>query len=123
MTEQTIQLADGRTLGYAIYGDESANPVLYFHGTPSSRLEPGMLEVFGKPIEPLLQRYHLKLISIDRPGMGLSTFSKAHTIDSFAEDAKAVLKALHIESCSLMCWSGGGPYALAMAHHKKEHIT
>src|SRR4051812_14891314 len=109
MTEHSLQLPDGRSLGYARFGDKSARPVLYFHGTPSSRLEPAVMDVFGKPLESLLQRYKLQLISIDRPGIGLSTFSKAHTIDSFASDVKVLMQALQLEPCALLCWSGGGP--------------
>jgi len=123
VTEHTLPLPDGRTLGYARFGDENAQAVLYFHGTPSSRLEPVIMDVFGKPLEALLQRYKLQLISIDRPGMGQSTFSKAHTIDSFASDVKILMQALHLQPCALLCWSGGGPYALAMAYHYPHLIT
>jgi pimeloyl-ACP methyl ester carboxylesterase len=30
-----IQLGDGRSLGYAEYGDPAGKPVLFFHGTPA----------------------------------------------------------------------------------------
>ena len=36
----TIQLRDKRKLGYAEYGKLDGVPVLYFHGTPGSRLLP-----------------------------------------------------------------------------------
>jgi pimeloyl-ACP methyl ester carboxylesterase len=32
-----ITLTDGRTLGFAEYGDPKGWPVMYFHGWPSSR--------------------------------------------------------------------------------------
>ncbi len=31
-TANTLRLTDGRTLGYAEYGDPSGKPVLIFHG-------------------------------------------------------------------------------------------
>lgn len=123
MTEHILQLADGRKLSYASYGAESARSVLYFHGTPSSRLEPNVINDFGGSIEDLLQRYNLKLIAIDRPGMGGSSFNEYKSLSNFADDAAALMQALHIETCPLLCWSGGGPYALAMAHKHPEMIS
>jgi hypothetical protein len=42
MTErmsQTVELHDGRALGFAEYGDPDGKPVFHFHGHPGSRLE------------------------------------------------------------------------------------
>ena len=115
MTEHTIVLPGGRKLGYAVYGTADGLPVLYFHGTPSSRLEPQLLNFYGVDIEGCLAKKRLRLIAVDRPGMGLSSFNPKGSFLSFAEDAAQLLAALHISHCSLICWSGGGPYALAMA--------
>lgn len=123
MTEHSLQLADGRTLAYVCYGSASAQPVLYFHGTPSSRLEPQVAGVWGTPVETLLNQYHLQLIAVDRPGMGLSTFQEQRTPDSFAADVKVLTQSLGIEKFPLICWSGGGPYALAMAYHYPQLIS
>ena len=38
-TNQTITLKNGRTLGYAEYGDPEGKPVFHFHGSSGSRLE------------------------------------------------------------------------------------
>ncbi len=35
----TTRLADGRELGYAELGRPDGEPLIWFHGTPSSRLE------------------------------------------------------------------------------------
>src|SRR5687768_587770 len=115
MTEHTIVLPGGRKLGYAVYGTADGSPVLYFHGTPSSRLEPQLLNFYGVDIESYLAKKRLRLIAVERQGMGLSTFNPQGSFLSFAEDAAQLLTALHISNCSLICWSGGGPYALAMA--------
>jgi len=40
--EIRFTLPDGRTLAYAEFGQSSGHPVLDFHGSPSSRLEPLM---------------------------------------------------------------------------------
>ena len=38
-TDNHVKLSDGRSIGYAEYGDPQGRPVLYFHGLPSSRFE------------------------------------------------------------------------------------
>jgi pimeloyl-ACP methyl ester carboxylesterase len=117
MTEHTFQLPDGRQLAYACFGPEHGRPVLYFHGTPSSRLEPVFPAVFGVPVQALLQEHNLKIISIDRPGAGRSGFHAKRTLDTFAADVHALAQTIHLSACPLLCWSGGGPYALAMARY------
>jgi pimeloyl-ACP methyl ester carboxylesterase len=115
MTEQTIQLPDGRILSYALYGAADGLPVLYFHGTPSSRLEVCMLGEYGIDAEQTLARLGLRLISVDRPGMGLSSYNPNAGLLSFAGDISFLVQSLKIFEASLLCWSGGGPYALAAA--------
>lgn len=38
-TDNQLSLSNGRSIGYAEYGDLQGRPVLYFHGLPSSRFE------------------------------------------------------------------------------------
>ncbi|MBD0285798.1 MAG: GNAT family N-acetyltransferase [Flavisolibacter sp.] len=123
MINNTIKLSDGRLLGYALYGSPDGTPVLYFHGTPSSRLEPFLCEAYGIDINERLQQYQLRLIAVDRPGMGLSHFNPTGTFLSFADDAQQLLQHLQISRCSLLCWSGGGPFALAMAYKYLQNIS
>jgi len=58
-------LSDGRQLGYAEYGALDGTLVFYFHGHLGSRLEGALLA----PYAPTA-----RIIGIDCPGMGLSTF-------------------------------------------------
>jgi hypothetical protein len=62
--DQTIQLRDGRTLRYAEYGQSRGKALLYFG---ASRLEARLLAEQAK-------QAGIRLIGIDRPGMGLSHF-------------------------------------------------
>ena len=64
-TVQKFVLPDGRLLGFSIVGE--GMPVLYFHGTASSRLETLLLKDF-------VSVYGFQVIGVDRPGYGLSTF-------------------------------------------------
>ncbi len=116
MTNYIFQLPDTRDLSYCLYGPGDGHPVLYFHGTPSSRLEPSLLMAYGIDIEMLLLKYNLQLIAIDRPGMGLSTFNPAGDFISFAKDVHILSQHLKIEQCKVLCWSGGGPFALSIAN-------
>lgn len=122
MPGTTCPLADGRSLGYITYGPENGRPVLYFHGTPSSRLEPGIAALYGVDVNGLLHRYGLRLVAVDRPGMGLSDYDPERTLLSFAADVQQLLAHLQIQSCPVLCWSGGGPYALTLAH-RFPHIA
>lgn len=116
MQDHIFKLSDGRDLSYATFGPLYGIPVLYFHGTPSSRLEPLLLNIYGSNLENLLEKNNIRLIAVDRPGMGKSSFNLQNSYLKFAADVKELLHHLDINSCSLLCWSGGGTYALAMAH-------
>jgi pimeloyl-ACP methyl ester carboxylesterase len=122
MTEAIFKLRDHRKLSYAIYGPQTGRPVLYFHGTPSSRLEPLLLKVYGVDLDALLDKAGLKLIAIDRPGMGLSTFNPNGNFLSFCDDARELCDHLGIKACPVLSWSGGGPYSLAIAFRHPQLI-
>jgi pimeloyl-ACP methyl ester carboxylesterase len=106
---QTFSLPDGRTLGYAEYGLSNGFPVFAFHGFPSCRLE-----LF--PIHKTARRLKLRIIALDRPGFGLSTFQPDRQIIDWPADVLSFAKATQIDQFSVMGLSGGGPYALACAH-------
>jgi pimeloyl-ACP methyl ester carboxylesterase len=116
MMKDLFTLADDRQLCYAEFGPPAGNPVLYFHGTPSSRLEVLLPKEYGLDLGALLEQLHLRLVVVDRPGLGESDFNPRGTFDSFAHDVKQLLQHLHITACYLLCWSGGGPFGLAMAY-------
>ena len=122
MEEAIFKLRDKRSLCYAVYGDSNALPVLYFHGTPSSRLEPLLMNNYGYDLEQILKEAGVKLIAVDRPGMGLSSFNPQGSYFSFADDVKQLSDHLQINTCPVLCWSGGGPYALALAHQHPSLI-
>jgi pimeloyl-ACP methyl ester carboxylesterase len=106
--ERTITLADVRGLGYAEWGDPGEPPVLYFHGTPASRLDPVCF-----PDAPA--QAGVRLISVDRPGIGLSSFKRHRKIADWPADVAELADQLELERFGVVGWSGGGPYALACA--------
>jgi pimeloyl-ACP methyl ester carboxylesterase len=121
--DQIFTLADGRQLGYCLYGQPDSQPCLYFHGTPSSRLEPQLLGAYDLDLNLLLYKANFYFIAIDRPGMGFSTFNPKGDFVSFSADVQQLLQHLQIVRCPVLTWSGGGPYALAIAHQYPQLIS
>lgn len=116
LTENSIQLSDGRLLCYAEYGSPHGHPVMFFHGTPSSRMEAGIMgdEVFCQ--------YGLRIIALDRPGMGGSSFQPRRSYTDWPKDVVALADHLGIEMFSVMGNSGGCPYAAVCAAKIPERL-
>ena len=62
--DQVLRLADGRVLGFRVYGSARGTPVLFLHGTPGSRLEFAIVHDVGRELG-------LTLVAPDRWGYGL----------------------------------------------------
>jgi pimeloyl-ACP methyl ester carboxylesterase len=114
MSSQTLILPDGRQLGYAVDGE--GNPLIYFHGTASSRLEILLLKEFAHTNQ-------FQLIGIDRPGYGLSTFAERTRLRDFAGDVNALADYLKLRNFAVLSWSGGGPFALTYLSLNPQRTT
>ena len=99
---------DGRTLSYLEVGDPGGPLVLHNHGGPGSRLEARLLA-------DAAAKNHLRLVCVDRPGMGQSGRQKARSYAGWAHDLIAVADALGYQEFGVTGWSEGGPWALAAA--------
>jgi pimeloyl-ACP methyl ester carboxylesterase len=108
-TISTIALPDGRTLAYAEYGAPEGHPVLYFHGSPSSRLDPLL---YG---DGLFSQAGLRLIAPDRPGMGRSDPQPGRGFTDWPPDALALADHLGLGRFSVLGTSGGCGYVAACA--------
>lgn len=113
---RSVTLGDGRALAYAEWGDPSGTPVLFFHGSQSSRLE-------RHPDDSIARARNVRLITIDRPGHGLSDFQPDRTLLDWPGDAAALADALGLDRFAVMGMSAGGPYALACALKMPERLT
>jgi len=111
---ETITLPDGRELGYLIIGE--GNPVFFFHGVPSDRLDALLLK-------GIASSKHLKVIGVDRPGFGLSTYAPKRKIRDFAADISYLASNLGIERFALVGYSGGAHYVTTCAALLAKHIT
>ena len=99
---------DGRTLSYLEVGDPDGPLVLHNHGGPGSRLEARLLA-------DAAAKNHLRLVCVDRPGMGQSGRQKARSYAGWAHDLITVADALGYQEFGVTGWSEGGPWALAAA--------
>jgi pimeloyl-ACP methyl ester carboxylesterase len=107
---QRIQLRDGRALAYLEFGSPQGAPILYCHGTPSSRVE-GYLTMPADAVAEL----NVRVIIPDRPGMGLSDFLPNRRIVDWPSDVLEIADALGIDRFAVLGSSGGAPFALACA--------
>lgn len=107
--ENQIALPGGRKLAYAEFGRTDGAPVLYFHGSPSSRLEPLLIG------DEVLNRIGLKVIAPDRPGIGGSDFQSSRRLTDWPADVTALADALHLDRFAVLGNSGGGPYVAVCA--------
>lgn len=64
----------------------------------------------------------LRIITVDRPGHGISDFNPSGTILSFAKDVKELADHLKIDTFSVVGMSAGSPFALAIAHSFPENV-
>jgi pimeloyl-ACP methyl ester carboxylesterase len=98
-------MVDDRTIRVRTAGDPDGFPVIYFHGTPGSRLD----LAFG---DELAAAAGVRLISFDRPGYGGSTAAPFGLL-SVAADALNIADQLGVAEFAPLGLSGGGPFALA----------
>ncbi len=100
----TVPLADGRRLGYAEFGDPNGFPVLHFHGACGSRLEAALFSEAAA-------ENGLRMIGVDRPGMGLSSPIEKPGYGWWPHDVRELADRLGLAEFAVAGQSGGGIYA------------
>jgi pimeloyl-ACP methyl ester carboxylesterase len=98
---------DGGTLAVRQAGDPQGTPVVYFHGTPQSRLEPAFADQECAELG-------IRMICFDRPGYGDSP-ADSFSLASMARQTGALADALGLGRFVTTGHSGGGPFSLACA--------
>ena len=112
----SVTLPDGRVLAYEEYGVATGFPILSFHGGLSSRLD-------AAPAHAAAVAKGVRLISPDRPGMGLSSYQPRRRLTDWPADVTSLTGALAIEEFAVMGWSAGGPYAAICAARMGGRVT
>ena len=103
MADHSITLRDGRRLSYLEFGALDGEPVLFFHGTPGSRL-------FYHPDESILINLGIRLITVDRPGYGRSDPKPNRTYLDWPDDVEQLVTKLKLDRFAIAGHSGGGPH-------------
>ncbi|HYA99568.1 MAG TPA: alpha/beta hydrolase [Ktedonobacteraceae bacterium] len=112
----SIRLSDGRNMGITSVGRDDGFPIFHFHGSGSSRLEVKLLAEQAYEEE-------VRLIGLDRPGIGLSDPKTGYRLLDWPDDVVEVADQLGIERFAVEGLSAGGPYALACAYKIPRRLT
>ncbi|ABL81493.1 MULTISPECIES: alpha/beta hydrolase [unclassified Nocardioides] len=105
--EGTVAVRDDRRLSFAEYGPRHGPAIIWMHGTPGARRQ--------IPLEAraYADRRGVRIIGIDRPGIGSSTPHLYPNVLDWTQDLELFLETLAIDTVRLIGLSGGAPYALA----------
>jgi pimeloyl-ACP methyl ester carboxylesterase len=115
--EGNIAVGEDRQIGFAEFGDPQGRAVFWLHGTPGARRQiPMEARVYA-------EQRQIRLIGIDRPGIGSSTPHQYDTVFAFAEDLRTMADTLGIDKMIVVGLSGGGPYTLACAAAMPERVV
>ena len=115
--EGTIAVGDDRQIGFAEFGDPQGRAVFWLHGTPGARRQiPMEARVYA-------EQRQIRLIGVDRPGIGSSTPYQYDTVFAFAEDLRTIADTLGIDRFEVIGLSGGGPYTLACAAAMPDRVV
>ena len=105
--EGTVAVRGDRRLSFAEYGPRRGQVIIWMHGTPGARRQ--------IPLEAreYADRRGVRIIGIDRPGIGSSTPHLYPDVLDWTHDLELFLETLAIDTVRLIGLSGGAPYALA----------
>ncbi|HEX2191519.1 MAG TPA: alpha/beta hydrolase [Longimicrobiaceae bacterium] len=105
--QESISLPDGRILAWSEWGPPDGVPVLFCTGAAMS----GSLGFGAGDLAELAVR----LLAIDRPGLGRSDPHPGKTLSTWAEDVRELVRARELGTPLAVGFSQGAPFALALA--------
>jgi pimeloyl-ACP methyl ester carboxylesterase len=114
--QNSVVTHGGRQLAFRTHGPETALPVIALHGWQDNAAS---FELLG----PLLPE--LRLIAIDMPGHGLSSWRGSdgtYCIWTYLEDVLAVVNSLQLQRFALLGHSMGGAIACLLAGLLPERV-
>lgn len=114
--EGNVAVRDGRRLSFAEYGSHTGPAIVWMHGTPGARRQ------IPLDAREYAEEHGLRIIGIDRPGIGSSTPYLYPDVLDWTRDLALLLDALGIDDVRVIGLSGGGPYALAAGAGLPERV-
>lgn len=115
--EGVVMLPGGRSVGYAEFGRPDGRPLLWFHGTPGARRQ------IPPDIDAEADRRGFRVLVIERPGTGLSSPFRHGRVVEWADDVRAVVDNMGIDTFGVVGLSGGGPFVLACCHQLPDRVV
>jgi pimeloyl-ACP methyl ester carboxylesterase len=114
--EGTLKVDGRRRLGFAEFGPPTGRSLFWLHGTPGARRQiPSEAREFA-------EREGIRIVGVDRPGIGSSTPHVYDNIADFTTDLEVVADRLGIHEMGVIGLSGGGPYALAAGASMPDRV-
>jgi pimeloyl-ACP methyl ester carboxylesterase len=115
--EGRVAVRDRRYLGIAEFGPPTAEQtIVWFHGTPGARRQ------VPEDARRIARERRVRILGMDRPGVGLSTPHLYHRLIDFTVDLELALERLGVERFATVGLSGGAPYALAAAYAFPDRV-
>ena len=115
--EGSVAVGEGRRIGFAEFGSATGRAVFWLHGTPGARRQiPIEVRDFG-------EAENIRIIGLDRPGVGSSTPYSYPNVLAFADDLATVADTLGVDKFAVIGLSGGGTYALAVSHAMPDRVV
>lgn len=111
-----FKLPSKQQLAYTEYGCKSGYPLIYFHDNGSSRLECSFYHHSA-----CKQGY--RLIAVDRPGIGGSTFYPLQSCTQFCQDILLLADELDLSEFGVLSLGAGGVYGLTLAHMAPDRVS
>ena len=111
-----FELSDGRELAWVNFGAIDGAPVVAFHGSPGTRHD-------FAPWDEAAAAAGVRLIALDRPGYGHSTFHAARSFESQARDVDQLADRLGLDQFGVVGWSSGGPNVSACARFLGDRLV
>ena len=106
---------DGSRISYTEFGLANGLPFIYCHGFPASCLEAKLTDDAAKNIGA-------RIISLDRPGYGYSSFLPINDYFDWVNDVQLLIDTLHLKRFVVLGVSGGAPYAFAITQKFKDQV-
>ena len=103
-------------MGFAEFGARDGFAVVNAHGGLACRLDVASAA-------PVAGECGIRLISPDRPGVGLSDPMPGRTVLDWAHDVAELLEQLDVDRIAVMGWSMGGQYAAAVGHALRHRVS
>lgn len=103
---ETMRLPNGRTLAWAEWGPTGGLPVVFCTGAAMSRWLGFGADDLGD--------LGVRLLALDRPGLGASSAHPGKTLDSWADDVRAFVRRNDLRDVTAVGFSQGAPFALAL---------